>query len=523
MLKIFFNERRLQIVLSVLILVPAVFISYSLVAEASLDDVVFPVTELGNCGDEVECRAYCDNSENVAVCLTVAEKYGLMSQEEIVEAKQFAALGVGPGGCTGKEACENYCEDANHIEECVTFAEANGLMSPNKLAEAKKLQTALRQGAKLPGGCSNKQSCDNYCGDPSHMEECVTFAEAAGFIPADELEDAKKMLQALKKGVEPPPCQGKEECDSYCAEPGNFEKCINFAEAAGFVSKEDADRARKTGGKGPGDCKSKEECNAFCENPDNGEACFNFAKEHGLISEKDLKRMEDGRQKMAEGLNQAPTAVVECLKLAVGGEVLDKINSGSVVPSQKLGEAMRGCFEKNMGEMGPPSGEGGGEGKSPGGFVGPGGCTSGEECKNYCLSNPEACQNFTSPAEPTPSVKPPMPDGQSSQELEGPMDFQPSMSPNLPEGFNPSQIPSIEGTKQFIERQFQERIEPPKIDYPGPQPQMQMQPQPQTQPAPPPPSPESAPAPSSEPPPSSSEPPPSGGNIFDVIRRFLSG
>lgn len=535
MLKIFFNERRLQIVLSVLILVPAVFISYSLVAEASLENVVFPVAELGNCGDEAECRTYCDNSENITACLAIAEKYDLMSREEIVEAKQFAALGVGPGGCTDKAACENYCEDANHIDECVTFAEANGLMSPEELTEAKKLQTALRQGAKLPGGCTNKKSCDNYCGDSSHMEECVTFAEAAGFIPADELADVKKMLQALKSGAKPPPCRGKKECDTYCAEPGNFEQCINFAEAAGFVSKDEADRARRTGGKGPGDCKSKEECNAFCEDPANQESCFNFAKEHGLISEEDMRRMEDGRQKMTEVLTQSPPAVLECLKSTVGDEVLSKVESGAVMPSQKLGEAMRSCFEKNMGEMGPPPGEGG----KPGNFVGPGGCTSGEECKNYCLSNPEACQNFTPQAEPIPSVKPSMPDGQSSQGLEGPMDFQPPMSPNPPEGFNPSQIPSIEGTKQFIERQFQERIEPPKIDYPQPQmpmqpqinsegqsypqsqmqPQVQMQPQPQTQTAPPPPPPTS-----SEPPPSpNSEPPaPSGGNVFDVIRNFLS-
>ena len=198
MLKKLFSESRLQIALSFVILTPAVFISYALVAEASLENVVFPVAELGNCGDEAECRKYCDNSGNITACLAVAEKYDLMSKEELTEAKKFAEIGSGPGGCTDKAVCESYCEDANHIDECVTFAEANGLMSAEELTEAKKVQAALRRGAKLPGGCTNKESCDNYCGDSNHMEECVTFAEAAGFIPAEELEDAKKMLQALK-------------------------------------------------------------------------------------------------------------------------------------------------------------------------------------------------------------------------------------------------------------------------------------------------------------------------------------
>ncbi len=550
-----------QLVLSVLILVPAVFISYSLVAQASLADVVFPVAELGNCGDEVECKEYCDNSENVAACLAFAEKYELMSPEEIKGAKKFVEVGPGPGGCTTKAACESYCEDMNHIEECVAFAEKNGLMPADKLAEAKKVQILLKQGAKLPGGCTDEKSCDNYCSDPSHMEECIAFAETAGFIPEKELADAKKMLQAIRNGATPPPCRGKEECDAYCAEPGNFEQCISFAEAAGFVSKEDAERARKTGGKGPGGCQNKEECDAFCQNPVNQETCFNFAKENGLISEEDLRQMEEGKQKMAEGLNQAPPAVVECLKSTVGEEVLERAKSGAAMPSRELGEAMKSCFEKSMGEMGPP----------PDSFVGPGGCTNEEECRNYCLSNPEACQNFT------PSKEPTMPGGQVPEVFERSSDFRPPEGSIPPgdfqppmekieriEGYFPENIPSPEDVQRF-EEQFRERIESPKIDYPVPQPQIemqsqkqlqinseqqmqpqqqmqlqmqsepQMQPQeqmqfqPQTQTTPPPPPPTSSKPPSfpspelpPPPPPSSEAPAPSGGNIFDIIERFLS-
>ena len=89
-----------------------------------------------------------------------------------------------------------------------------------------------------------------------------------------EKEDSQKILQAIRKGVKPPACKGKEECDVYCNEESHFEECMNFAEAAGFMTAEDAAMARKTGGKGPGDCKGKEECEQFCQNPENQEECI---------------------------------------------------------------------------------------------------------------------------------------------------------------------------------------------------------------------------------------------------------
>src|SRR3989344_5365155 len=274
----------LNSILSLVILVVSLFVSYVLVAQAlSKDDIVFPVPELGNCVSENDCRTYCDNPKNITACVAFAEKYNLMSQEEVEQARKFARVGVGPGGCTTKDACESYCDDVRHIEECVAFAEKNDLMPPEELEEARKVQAALAGGATLPGGCTSKQSCDNYCNDSSHIEECITFAEAAGFIPPDELEEAKKVLAAVKRGAKPPPCRGKKDCDIYCSEP------INFAEAAGFVSAEEATMARKTGGKGPGNCRGREECDAFCQDEGNFEACLAFAEEHGLISKDELE------------------------------------------------------------------------------------------------------------------------------------------------------------------------------------------------------------------------------------------
>lgn len=376
-------------------------------------DIQYPVKELGNCKNEAECRAYCDKPQNIEQCLDFAEENGLIPEDELEMARKFEKAGFeGPGDCTSQASCENYCNDIVNIDECLAFAEENDIMPPDELEEAKKVQAALAGGAKLPGGCRSKDECETYCENPDRIEECIAFAEAAGFLPPEELDEAKKFMEAVKKGIKPPPCKGKRECDVYCDAPGNFEVCIDFAEAAGFISPEEvkmarktggvgpggcrrnecedfcekeenlpvcidfaiehdlmspeeAEMARKTGGKGPGNCKGKEECEAFCEDPANGEICFNFAKEHGMIPEDDLMEMEEGRQMMMEGLDQAPPEVAECLKSTVGSEVLDKLRAGTGMPNRELGDKMRECFEKVMGQMGPPErGSGGGRGMS---------------------------------------------------------------------------------------------------------------------------------------------------------------
>ncbi len=381
----------------------------------SKDDIVFPVAELGNCQDEQECREYCDDSENITQCVAFAEKYSMLSESELEKAKKFQSIGaVGPGGCTSENECETYCEDTVNIEECLVFAEKNGFMDEKELQEAKQVAKALREGAQLPGGCTSKGACEEYCSDSLNMKECVEFAEKAGFMDPEELKEAKQVLKALDAGVSfPGNCKGKNECDAYCENPDNMEECVNFGIAAGFIppeeveqvrkmiplmksgkmpgeckrgreeceaycakdenveectvffteagfmTQEEAQMFRKTGGKGPGDCKGRDECEAFCNDQVNQEACFQFGKEHGLISEEDLSNIEEGTRQMKEGLEMAPPKVAECLREKIGADVLQKIEVGTLMPNPQLGEQMRSCFEKFM----PRPEEGFGEGQ----------------------------------------------------------------------------------------------------------------------------------------------------------------
>lgn len=366
---------------------------------AAVSDIKYPVPELNNCGSEAQCKAFCADSKNMAACLNFAEKNNLMSRDEVAKARKFLELGgKGPGGCGSKDSCENYCNDVAHIDECVAFAEQNGMMSREELNEAKQIQAALKKGAKLPGGCTGKQSCEAYCEDPRNMKECITFAEAAGFMSKEELGEAKKALQAIEKGIKPPACRGKadcdkycadpknmkgciefaiaagfmseneakevqkvmqalekgiappkcrgkDECDKYCAEPDHTEECVNFAVAAGFMSPEDAERTRKTGGRGPGGCRTEKECNDFCNNPVNSTACCQFGLDTGTIPADGLQRMKEGVAELQKGLNGATPEVLKCLTQSIGSEQIEKIRRGDPFCSgNDFGDKYGKCF-----------------------------------------------------------------------------------------------------------------------------------------------------------------------------------
>ncbi len=511
-------------------------------------DIQYPVAELGNCKNQSACRSYCDKPENTNVCLDFAEKNNLMSKEEIGLAKKFVGSGSkGPGGCSGKGACSTYCDNITHIDECVAFAEKNGLMSSKELEEAKKVQSAIAKGVKPPA-CGNKKECDVYCEDSNHMEECINFGVAAGFIQGKELEDSQKMLAAIKrgvkplpckgrkacdeycgnpdnmevcvnfaseagfmnerekedsqkmlaaikKGVRPPNCRGKEECDNYCGQEDNMEECTNFAEAAGFMTSEEAKMARKTGGKGPGGCRGKEECEVFCGNPDNQETCFNFAKDNGMMSEKDLKRTEEGKRQMKQSLKQVPEEVLDCLKTEVGAGLVERMKDG-VMPSKEMGDKMQNCFQK----MGPPK-----PGTiNPGGQMmpqqaGPGGCKGPEECKSYCDSHPDECKDQGSNGQQfAPGTGPLNPNEQENQQdLNGIERQMPQVQPcegekcQPPIGTQPSQPrqqPTPSSTEPGMDNNLVPR-EPIPLMSPTEQQPQQLQSQPpvlQQNPSPPP-------------------------------------
>lgn len=420
-MKIFKNN--INLVVSGLIVATGILVGYAIVAQAQVDPskISYPVAELGSCKNEGECKSFCDDKNNITACVNFAEKKGFMSAEDAAQARKFAKIGTGPGGCKNQGECSNYCEDIAHIDSCLDFASKNGFISQGELAEAQKVSAALKSGAKLPGGCKNKGECESFCNDLDNAGECFDFAEKAGFIPQDQLADAKKAVEAIKAGAKPPGgCKNKKECDAYCSDPANIDSCFDFAEKAGFIPPEEIEQARKviplmkagkmpggcknkaecesfcsqdanmeacgnfaleaglmkpeeadmfkkTGGKGPGNCRGKEQCESFCNDPANQEQCFNFAQEKGLIPEAQVKEMKEGMAQFQQGLQMATPEVIDCIKNKAGADKFEKMQSGGL-PSKEVGQAMGECFSQLM--KAPPGV--GGAGGPPAGFEGKG-------------------------------------------------------------------------------------------------------------------------------------------------------
>lgn len=322
------------------------------------DNVKFPIPELGNCKDANSCKTYCDNTNNFAACVNYAEKRGMFSEKELEMSKKVVrkiAEGKLPVQCKDASSCEQYCRSTNeNMDECISMGEELGMLKGEELVEAKKVAKAIKEGAQLPGNCRNKNECESYCSVGSHVDECLAFAEKSGVISQKELDEAKKVVPFLKKGETPGKCSNKAECDKYCSDSKNFDECIGFAEKVGFISKDDAVVAKKTGGKGPGGCKSKESCESFCNDPANEDACYQFAVEKDVLSEDQKKEISEGMAKLKDAMSQVPPEVkpdVErCLKGLFGAKY-EKIMAGQGVPGKSAGEKIKGCFSGIQGKM----------------------------------------------------------------------------------------------------------------------------------------------------------------------------
>lgn len=355
------------------------------------DEIEFPVPELGNCASMEECKIYCDNIYHLKECVIFAEKHNLIPAEELEEVKKVIAAmdrGVEPPPCNTKAECDIYCSEPEHMEICVAFAEEAGVLSPEELEEAKKVLSGIKKGAEHPN-CRGKAQCDIYCCGPAHMEECVSFAEAAGLISPQEA-----IMMRKTGGESPGGCCGKEVCDAYCDDPAHMGECIRFAKKYGLMPKKEIEKAEKmleaglTGG--PGGCKGQAECDAYCNDLSHMQECVDFAVKAGFMTQEEAQNVK----KMAEmGLTSGPGA-------CQGKEECEAYcqNPDNMEECMEFGEKMGmiSSEEKDMMMQG-----------------GPGGCMGKEECESYCKdpAHIEECikfgveQGFISPEEAEEMIK----------------------------------------------------------------------------------------------------------------------
>ncbi len=332
------------------------FLAFDVQAINTPDSLNYPIAELGNCENKENCQLYCEQVDNMESCINFAEKNDLISPNEATIAKKAIVKIKNkqtPGGCNSKESCENFCKNnLQNLDSCISFAEEIGVSDP-EIIQAKKIAAALKKGANLPGSCNGKIECETYCQDINHLDECLSFAEAAEILTKEEISEAKKVAPFLKSGAMPGGCQTKASCSEYCKDENHFEECLNFAEKAQLINKEEAEIARKTGGKGPGNCRSKAECEAYCNQDENAQTCADFAIEKGLVSEDEIKKIKEGAKEIASGLNRAPQEVrgevEKCLNELFNGNI-SMVLSGQKAITKEKGEKINNCFQSVIGD-----------------------------------------------------------------------------------------------------------------------------------------------------------------------------
>lgn len=350
-----------KFLLPAFILAVGVFTGYLIIAQAqtpdseesNLEGITFPIVELGNCASKDECRSYCNDPAHIDACVSFAESHGLMNSDEVERARQFAKIiseRKGPGDCSTPEECRKYCSSLDHIDECINFAKEHGFKTPD-IKEAEKIQSYIKAGGEMPGGCNSKESCEKYCGDFSHAEECYSFVKSAGITQAAgeagrEIKHFEKFLELAKNNETPGGCKSKNDCEAYCGSENNREECLEFAVKAGFMDSEQAEKIKKLGFIGPGSCNSRQTCEAYCNDPGHQEECFNFAREHGFISKEKIDEVKNGWVRIRAGLDQAPPEVATCLKSVLGPNIIEQIEAGNLTPGPEIGERVKSCFEK---------------------------------------------------------------------------------------------------------------------------------------------------------------------------------
>jgi len=316
-------------------------------------NITYPIVVLGSCKDKTDCKNYCSVSSHMLDCVNFAETQGMLKGEDLRVSKIVAekiSKNETPGQCKSKEECESFCSGkVENIKQCVAFAKELNVIPADELAQAENVIKALDGGAKMPGQCKSKADCESYCTAGSHIDECLSFAEAANILSLEELKQAKAVAPYLKNGETPGKCQSKAECENFCKVQNNFTECLGFAEKVGFISPADAELARKTGGVGPGGCRDQASCDAYCNDQNNAGECANFAVEKGLVDEKTADLIKNGIDQMKQALESLPPEISAdikiCLESKIGGaDKLQRILNKETGITKNQGESVQSCF-----------------------------------------------------------------------------------------------------------------------------------------------------------------------------------
>ncbi len=345
--------------------------------EAKTHGITFPVAELGNCATPQDCFAYCDKPDNQNTCFAFAKQKNLLKESDVnlPPPSEILTSAKTELGCTSRESCKTLCENSQNIEKCRNFAQKHKLNRPseNNQNQGPPPEEILKK-AQIQLGCSSEKECQSFCTDPSNSSKCLEFARNNQLLdPQKEQEIEKletkkiKMMDDAKKDLG---CDSRESCSAFCSQPQNSQKC------AQLYKKQTHEEDNQPKSQNTKPCASDEECRNYCQSHP-GE-CPGF---------QDKKNGE--------------------------------LKSTSSIPKKSAGQ-------------------------SSGDFIGPTGCKTQGECQDYCQKHPKECPNFpiSTPTQNISEQKNPSQTGGDQKSQFTPAQIKDSGSSSVNNKFNDSSKPS---------------------------------------------------------------------------------
>ncbi len=206
------------------------------------------------------------------------------------------------------------------IEEVSVY---NRALTPSEIKssykELRQIIAAKDSGVPFPGNCNTRQRCLKYCEAPANAIECVNFAEAAGFISKEEAAQARKYIPLIQQGVTPGKCDTKERCEAYCQDPANALECMEFAVKYEVLPAGELEILKKIlpfmrAGTMPGGCRSKDECEAYCTADGHFEECLELGLALGVIKQDEVELIRKSGGKGPGGCRSKEACEAFCHK-----------------------------------------------------------------------------------------------------------------------------------------------------------------------------------------------------------------
>lgn len=381
----------------------------------------YPIPELGNCRDAAECNLYCDVPANTPACWSYDKnvlRKDILGDTTVNITYPITEL----DNCASAQECFIYCNQPQNQSSCLSFARKNGLVKNDTQASP---SAEIMHAAQTELGCNSRETCKALCNNQSNMDKCRTFARKHGL--ERESEDNISM-DILAKAQVQLGCDGRDSCEKFCKNPDNQSKCFDFAKNNNLMKQEDIQKINQMTEKKKElldeaktelGCDSQQSCYQLCKNPDNREKCYSLGKKVGII------------KNQRESQTLPCTSETECKNYCIQH------------PDECPGMSGRPNYNASDTALNNPTAA-----TKPGEFLGPSGCRTEQECKEYCVKHPDQCPGFPKPSTNTPRT-------QSAQ------NYSPSMPPLSPPQFTTSggSFPPPSGFQQPIPQTSRQPIQ----------------------------------------------------------------